>query len=289
MNTPEALNGVRLKLDRAGMHLQSLRESIATFLEAGAYGETARFYADEQLTQEIGKPGGPPVVRTGTSFYVGFHFLERSTAPHEWGTVIGDCLHNMRSALDHLVYALAGSAARNARTEFPIFVDRDQFRSKQGRLLRGVADDAVTVIKWVQPYRWGARASIHPLWILHELNNIDKHRLLHVTGAAMFNPNMELFQVQNANHRFTEVVRSGSMGHNDVFAKMGFDVPWLPEVPPATGKPVLIHMKSTGSTPKSVVFGPSGPAIDQEVVITLAGLLNGLRDRLVPSFYRFFP
>ena len=270
------------------MHLQSLRDAITELLEAGAYGETARFYADEQLTKEIGKPGAPPLVRTGTSFYVGFHFVESTPTPHEWGAVIGDCLHNMRSALDHLVYALAGPAASSVRTEFPIFIDRDKFRSSEPRVLRGVAEAALTIIKWVQPYRWGLRASAHPLWVLHELNNIDKHRLLHVTGAAMFDPDMELFHVQNATHRFTEVVRSGPMKPDAVFAKMGFDVPWTPEVPPDPGKPVLIHMKSTGSTPKSVVFGPTGPAVGQEVVFTLAGLLDALRDRLVPSFHRFF-
>jgi len=108
--------------------------------------------------------------------------------PPELGLLIGDCLHNMRSALDNLVYDLAiahrgsplsKSIARNS--QFPIFKDCGDFMRTGMDQIRGIHPDAKAVIKGLQPYHRGDKFAYHRLWMLRELSNADKHRLLHPT------------------------------------------------------------------------------------------------------------
>lgn len=118
--------------------------------------------------------------------------------PAELGLIIGDCLHNLRSALDNLAYDLARShrgvplsksVARES--QFPIFKDCDQFLDKGMDQIRGIAPVCKTIIKGLQPYYRGEKFAYHRLWMLRELSNSDKHRVLHPTlllpqAASMF-------------------------------------------------------------------------------------------------------
>jgi hypothetical protein len=122
----------------------------------------------------------------------------------------GDCLQCLRSSLDHLALELAAKFTSplpddiEQDSEFPIFGNADgrgqerfnQLRSK-GALAgqpapgtglsktRGIDRAAQTIIEGLQPYHRGNAYESHPLWQLTLLNNIDKHRALHVVGAAM--------------------------------------------------------------------------------------------------------
>jgi hypothetical protein len=42
---------------------------------------------------------------------------------------------------------------------------------------------AQSIIEGLQPYHRGQAYATHPLWRIHELNRIDKHRLLHSTAT----------------------------------------------------------------------------------------------------------
>src|SRR5262249_51464823 len=55
----------------------------------------------------------------------------RQTPPDRLFMLIGDVLHNLRSALDHLAWSLAGTLA-DRNTEFPIFVDPARFGARDG-------------------------------------------------------------------------------------------------------------------------------------------------------------
>lgn len=46
----------------------------------------------------------------------------------EWGIIVGDAIHCLRSALDHLVYGLASE--RDTRTQFPICRTRSGSRRR---------------------------------------------------------------------------------------------------------------------------------------------------------------
>src|SRR3990170_302115 len=124
--------------------------------------------------------------------------------PLDWGVLIGEIIHNLRSALDGLVYQLAKPReAQPKGTEFPIFlVGRPRGcrrgRGKKGKGCSAGGDhfhcrgrDRISLlrrehradIERLQPYkRWNGQGQ-DPLWLLHEINNADKHRLIVVAGG----------------------------------------------------------------------------------------------------------
>jgi hypothetical protein len=121
----------------------------------------------------------------------------------EWGAIIGDVVHNLRSALDHLVWQLT---LANGNTPPPNPVPRDSCWRKIGFpiwLKPYPADHRGNLIPWasarkepkslwgvrpslradfeaLQPFKHGQNAAKEPLAILDELWNIDKHRHLHL-------------------------------------------------------------------------------------------------------------
>jgi hypothetical protein len=91
----------------------------------------------------------------------------------------GDILQNLRSALDHLACHLvaktSGRSAVSTRTCFPIANDAAEYMSVfSRRKIEGMGQDAIDAIDAIKPYKGGNDA----LWRIHQLNSIDKHRLL---------------------------------------------------------------------------------------------------------------
>ena len=98
------------------------------------------------------------------------------------GLIVGEFGHHLRAALDNLVWQLVrlrgGSPTR--RTEFPIYESRKRYRQGARLALRGVSADDRAAIDAVQPYNHGESAPESYLAHLAWLNNMDKHRFLHV-------------------------------------------------------------------------------------------------------------
>jgi hypothetical protein len=114
------------------------------------------------------------------------------TFPHEppldprFALIIGDCIHNTRSALDHLVAQLAilHNAPDEAigKTSFPVCLCDTDFKSKTVRKVAPyICSKALTKIEELQPYSTGDKEK-DILWVLSQLDNIDKHRLLIVAN-----------------------------------------------------------------------------------------------------------
>jgi hypothetical protein len=84
---PYPPEGVRLKLARANQHLEELRTEIAAFFESPPFRMV--LYKHEPRPNYV---------------LIGYltHWL-----PEMVPLIIGDCLQNMRVALDHLAWALA--------------------------------------------------------------------------------------------------------------------------------------------------------------------------------------
>lgn len=205
-----------LKIARARQHFEDLQGVIAGWLD-GYECTTRQEYDPNARSNDYlagGRLGriymlGGCVVTPGytepegdlewghglLSVYIdGFPYKE---IPAGIGLIIGDCLHNLRSALDNLAYSLllAGPGPvtdkMKAKSEFPIIGDEAQGQSGQGdRLLKdashrysGWKPGAKQAVKAMQPYQQGQDFRRHPLWLLHDLNNIDKHRFLHTAAA----------------------------------------------------------------------------------------------------------
>jgi hypothetical protein len=101
------------------------------------------------------------------------------------GAIIGDAIHNLRVALDHLACQLviATSGTPNDATAFPILPVAPT-PSSDGRtrpqIAPGVPKDLREILDEVQPYKL-AKPTNHDLMVLHRLDINDKHRELLIT------------------------------------------------------------------------------------------------------------
>lgn len=101
-----------------------------------------------------------------------------------WSVLVGGCVHALRSALDHTAYELVRlNQPATVHSEFPIFKGRREWNEAHERKLPGVDPKVLTQVKWLQPYR-GDKAK-DPLWIVHMLDIIDKHRRLNFVNSTL--------------------------------------------------------------------------------------------------------
>lgn len=111
--------------------------------------------------------------------------------PPDVGVEIGECLFNLRSALDHLAYSLwvAHSGAPSERERlaiaFPICRSPEAFRGSAPQAIGKIAPQAQGLIEAMQPYSGGGEYRRHWLFALNTLCNIDKHRHLHTVFAVV--------------------------------------------------------------------------------------------------------
>jgi hypothetical protein len=107
-----------------------------------------------------------PGVRTGNT--EDWHIRLSTPLPGRLSLIAGDCVHNVRCALDHLAMALAvdnGASPEDRGVAFPVCRNAADFASS--RSIRALRQDARNLIESVQPYRLlGASALI-------ELNHLD--------------------------------------------------------------------------------------------------------------------
>jgi len=163
LSTADSLDGLshRLRLQRAQRHLDAVTREIRDWIDRHT-----------PLPSEVFDPDtGEHVVS----------FQLPAPIPHDvLGPLIGDVLHNFRSALDHLAYELAvahsGSLSDRAGSdsEFPIALKPRGDPWWEKRIGR-VAPQAQAVIADLQPYR-PRNSPVHALEALYHLSNIDKHR-----------------------------------------------------------------------------------------------------------------
>jgi hypothetical protein len=110
--------------------------------------------------------------------------------PIAWSLMLGDVAANLRSALEHLAWAIVTRGRGGSRgfpltdaeargVSFPIYGDRRQFNGTIDRKLIGARRADIAHVRRVQPYHRGKRGtSRHALFILNALCNADKHRAI---------------------------------------------------------------------------------------------------------------
>ena len=154
----EVFTSSRLKVERAKQHISDLHARVLEFQASDFY--TLSIENDAE---------------TGDDF---IHFRETKTLPADIALVVGDALHNLKGALDIMINAIVFTklGRYDDFTRFPFRKTRDELVTAiKGGLIhqssKAVADFIVDSIK---SYKGGNDA----LWALHELNILDKHRLL---------------------------------------------------------------------------------------------------------------
>lgn len=104
--------------------------------------------------------------------------------PAKLGPILGDIIHNIRTALDlaicDAVRAHSGANSIQREHSFPIFNRRREFTRQASKKINGVNPRTRRLIERLKPYKGGCDS----LWIVHNLDILDKHNAIIPVGAA---------------------------------------------------------------------------------------------------------
>lgn len=158
------LRAVDWRLERADQHLAALDEERRTFLDE----------KDHSVVGDLDRDASEYVFR-----------LTGDLPDPRLGLVVGEFGHHLRAALDNLLWQLVllRGGSPTTKTQFPIYECRERYESSVW-MLRGVSADDRALIEEIQPYHLGDKTRQSYLALLAWLNNVDKHRFLHV-GCAI--------------------------------------------------------------------------------------------------------
>jgi hypothetical protein len=105
----------------------------------------------------------------------------------------GDAIQNMRSALDHLIWALTRLSStppnpdQSLKIAFPVCTKKgaywDPGNGARRRQAGWIGNDALAIVDGLQPYLRGNGANDHPLAVVAAYSNEDKHRNLAVSAV----------------------------------------------------------------------------------------------------------
>ena len=194
-NGAMAISGIpsaRKKLERAKVHLAALHGAVDEFRENSPYG-----FAMESPGNERWKPGIPVAVTV----------TQAPPVPDDWALIAGDILTNVRAALDHAVFPHIRAKKPELDRKFiqyPIEDRKEQWENKN----RWFEKPVHKVVGESQPYRH-ADPTGHPLRVLRELVNMDKHRDLVIANYSIDDfvvPPQDLYEVVSTTVYITEMV-----------------------------------------------------------------------------------
>jgi len=167
-----------LKLGRAEEHANTFYSELKAWVDSDPY--------------VIGKKVNADSTRYSS-------FIEDIKTPpslDRWSVILGDCIHNLRSTLDHFIYAAAVCETKRAPPgdkkvlQFPITDSAAEFTNQAFRV-KSLSLSMRAEIERMQPYNRRHPALPPLLALLRDLDDFDKHRLLNVVisqvGEGEFN------------------------------------------------------------------------------------------------------
>jgi len=166
------LDSCRVKINRASEHIQYLDSAVRAFLDS-SYGVTRDRNPD-----------------TGDIEYRVRNSANRETITR-FAVIAGEVIHHLRSSLDHLAWQLVKANGHphpdifKPRVEFPVFVDREKYMSHGAGKIKAAGEEAAKAVERLQPYNRGDEFKTDPLWIIHYLDIVDKHKLLPIIVNAI--------------------------------------------------------------------------------------------------------
>jgi hypothetical protein len=155
------------KINRARKHADDLEAEVRTFWNTEPC--------------EVEMIGGPPA---GRNLY---RVSRLAPLPESIPLIAGDAAHNIRSALDHFAWAAASPKERGAHTYYPVWNSaqtrtQDKWKKQVQRQMRGAPVQLIEAVTKLEAWETG-RDSL--LWAIHELDRLDKHRLLLSVAVAL--------------------------------------------------------------------------------------------------------
>jgi hypothetical protein len=249
-----SLKGSWAKQRRAGKHMDALHDEITRYVEDSPHRVTGKFDRHTgffNLTAEVLKEPDTDL----------------------WGVLLGDLIHNLRCALDHLVWQLVllNNGTPGKQHQFPVESTGAGYwsgkPSTRERRLAGIADEHLALIDSLQPYRRAHVAEVHPLAILADLSNTDKHQFIHATTFG-YDPADDSFRL----------LGNEDAGGMESFAWTPFpdegeaDVAWFKFRCPGPNP----HVEMQGDLPVYVAFGEPGVRLQdiQGVILATGNILK---------------
>jgi len=164
--------GIAKKLERANENVLNLHREIESHFQGGDY------------------PVIPKPDNRGWQAAVDYH--RNRQVPVRFSVLAGEIVHHLRSCLDHIVWHFAPSAARQGpdgrRLEFPIFrekpIKKEEVKAYE-RKIKGITNSRVLdLIEKFQPYNRMPDPGNDALFIVYDLDRIDKHRELLIVDSC---------------------------------------------------------------------------------------------------------
>ena len=170
-----AVEAIRRKVIRARYHLHDLTVRQTTYVDAQPPNYEILLAVQPDGAQHI-------------------HWLKfNNPFPVDFSIVLGDAIHNLRSALDHCVYLLSldNTGTVFDQSMFPIFKDSTDFSNKGAWRIARIGDGPRVFIQSLQSYAKPTIPVHGSLFNLNNLGNADKHRSVNWWGLR-FLPQFEV-------------------------------------------------------------------------------------------------
>ncbi|CAN5350204.1 hypothetical protein BH10PSE7_BH10PSE7_17930 [soil metagenome] len=156
-------DGARLKIDRARKHVADLESAVDKFMAEKPFELLLR---QDNMKEEVD-----------------VLFKEHRVIPLVLSALIGDAIHNLRSCLDHAIFALVGSKAmKPSKVQFPFSEYEKDFEGiLKGGELALAGNKVFQAIRDLKPYGDGNRL----LHAVHAMDIQDKHRDFILAGRVV--------------------------------------------------------------------------------------------------------
>jgi hypothetical protein len=165
--------GINEKLIRAKENIVNLESEIGAFFEKSDY----------------------PVIpdKDHEALLKAIEYHKNLVIPLRFSVLSGEIIHHLRSCFDHIVWHFSVQPAQNVRKiEFPVFdklpANHEGRKLFEGKIAGITDSNVISLIKRLQPYN-APDPLDDPLWIIHDLDIVDKHRelvILPSTGSLKF-------------------------------------------------------------------------------------------------------
>lgn len=147
--------GAKLKIRRAQKHINELGLQIEEFMKRKPF----------RLIVKHRPNAGQYLIVTKCNARI----------PSSWSLIIGDAVHNLWSALDHVIYAMASDRGDENALMFPfVWEEKNLIKKIKSTQVEFAGTEVVNYIRSLKPYRNGNVA----LSGIYRLDTRDKHKLL---------------------------------------------------------------------------------------------------------------
>jgi len=195
------LSSAKAKLGRAKLHMDTANRVLKDFVGSQFY--TTRIEKDSK---------GWLIVKV----------IDLKPLPPEFALAVGDAAHNLRSALDHIIFSFSTkplTSKEERRIQFPLISKGKEYRQHRERCLSKVPATVRALVDSFQPYhrkKWPANRILEQL---QAINNWDKHRALAITATLVKRATLGLEVIRGHLEISRQIIHSGPMKDGTILAR----------------------------------------------------------------------